>query len=59
MEKIMKKLSMGNFVALSPGVGTAFGVAFDNIAIGVALGAAIGAGLGAAVGNKETQDDEL
>ena len=52
----MKKLNMGSIIALAIGIGTALGVAFDNIAMGVALGAAIGVGLSAAFGKKEDTD---
>lgn len=42
MEITMKKLSMGAATAIGIGIGTAIGVAIDNIAVGIGIGAALG-----------------
>jgi hypothetical protein len=54
----MKKFQMGAFIALCIGIGTALGVAFNNIAMGVAFGAAIGAGLGPVFLPKDDQSNK-
>jgi transketolase N-terminal domain/subunit len=49
----MNKLNMGTAIALGVGIGTALGVAFNNISMGVALGAGLGVAFGAALASKK------
>jgi zinc transporter ZupT len=51
------KLNMGTWVALGIGMGTAIGVALDNIGAGIAIGAGMGAALGAAFSDRSGPDD--
>ena len=54
----MNKLKLGSAIDLAVGIGTALGVAFDNIAMGVALGAAFGSTLIALRSPKNKNHDE-
>lgn len=51
---MFKKICKGQpaWLALCVGIGTALGVAFDNLAMGVGLGAGIGAALQGMTGPK-------
>ncbi|MEM7086935.1 MAG: hypothetical protein AAF489_12175 [Bacteroidota bacterium] len=58
----MKKGSrLGVAIALGAGIGTAIGVATDNLGLWIALGVAIGAGIGTTLmqqGNKKDNNDD-
>jgi hypothetical protein len=55
---MMNKLNLGVAIALAVGIGTALGVAFDNIAMGVALGAGFSSILIALRASKNKNHDE-
>ena len=57
-ETIMKKLNMGAALAIGVGLGTAIGVALDNLALGIGIGVAIGTAFGAAAASNQKPDDK-
>jgi hypothetical protein len=46
---------LGIGIALGAGIGTAFGIAIDNLAIGISLGAGLGLVLGSAMGARRVE----
>ena len=54
-----KERSLGVYIALGAGIGSALGVALGNIAIGVGVGVAIGLAIGSIkMRNKKDEPDD-
>jgi hypothetical protein len=49
---------LGTGIALGAGIGTALGIAFDNLAIGISLGAGLGLVLGSVMGARRVDKSQ-
>ena len=53
-----KESSLGIYIALGAGIGTALGVAMNNIGVGVGIGAGIGLAIGFTMIRRKSEKEE-